>query len=228
MASFAYGAGDGAITDDGCAVELYRRLRAGEEIDLIRGVAPAGGSILDLGAGTGRLANPLSAAGFAVTAIDQSADMLAEIGGAVTCVQSTIEALELGARFDVVLLSSYLLNVPTAESRASLLRACMRHMKPGGVAAIQVRGQGILQDLSDFEREVDGIRDWVEAYRRDGLLVTITMRTEWEDRRWVQTFTQRYLDETELRPELAAVGLGFERWLDPAPEWFVASVAADI
>jgi SAM-dependent methyltransferase len=228
MAKFAYGAGDGAITDDGCPVELYRRLKAGDEIDLIRRLAPAGGSILDLGAGAGRLADPLSAAGFAVTAVDQSANMLAEIRGGATCVRSTIESLELAARFDVVVLASYLLNAPAMESRVALLAACARHLKPGGVAAIQVRGPGILQDLSDFEREVDGIHDRVEGYRRDGPLVTITMRTEREGRRWVQTFTQRYLDETELRPELAAQGLTFERWLDVAPEWFVASFATKI
>jgi SAM-dependent methyltransferase len=228
MAKFAYGAGDGAITDDGCAVELYRRLEAGDEIDLIRSLSPAGGSILDLGAGAGRLADPLSAAGFVVTAVDQSADMLAEIRGGASCVRSTIEALDLGARFDVVLLSSYLLNTPASESRAGLLRACARHLKPSGAAAIQVRGPGILQDLSDFEREVDGVRDWVDAYHRDEPFVTITMRTEWEGRRWVQTFIQRYLDEADLRPELAAQGLRFERWLDAAPEWIVAGVAENI
>ena len=220
---YATGSGDGAITDDGCAVELYRRLRAGrDEVAMIAGLAPRGARVLDLGAGAGRLAEPLSHAGFAVTAVDQSAEMLGEIRGGAIRVRSAIEDLDLGAGFDLILLSSYLLNTPAAANRAALLATCARHLKPDGAAAIQVRGPGILRDLSDFEREVDGIRDRVEAYRREGAVVTMTMRTECEGRRWVQTFTQRHLAEAELRAELAASGLRFERWLDAEPEWFVA------
>jgi SAM-dependent methyltransferase len=223
MAKFASGSGDGAITDDGCAVELYRRLTASaDEIAMLTGLARPGGSILDLGAGAGRLAEPLSQTGFAVTAVDQSAEMLAEIGDDVVRVQSGIGALELSERFDLVLLSSYLLNTPAAEERQALLAACARHVKPTGAAAIQVRGAGILRDLNGFARESDGVRDWVEGYRRDGPLVTITMQTEWEGRRSSQTFTQRYLREAELRRELADQGLAFERWLDDPSEWFMA------
>ena len=222
MAAFAQGSGDGAITDDGCPVELYRQLKAGDEIGLIQGLAPPGGSILDLGAGAGRLAEPLAEAGFAVTAVDESAEMLAEIRGDVAPFRSRIEDLDLGQRFDLVLLASYLLNAPAAEDRGALLGACVRHLKPGGATAIQVRGPGILRDLTDFEREVDGIHDWVDSYRRHGPLVTMTLRTEWEGRRWVQTFTHRYLPESELRRELADSGLTFERWLDAGPEWFLA------
>jgi len=222
---YASGSGDGAITADGCPVELYRRLSAGGEIDLIEALAPAGGSILDLGAGAGRLANPLSAAGFVVTAVDQSAEMLAEIRGGARRVRSTIEALDLGAAFDVVLLASYLLNTPALESRSALLATCARHLKRDGAAMIQVRGPAILRDLSGYEREAEGIRDWVEAYRRDGPVVTMTVRTECEGRRWLQTFSQRYLEEPDLRRELAAEGLQFDRWLDDPPEWFVARCA---
>jgi SAM-dependent methyltransferase len=222
---YASGSGDGAITADGCAVELYRRLSAGGEIDLVKAFAPAGGSILDLGAGAGRLANPLSAAGFAVTAVDQSAEMLAEIRGGAGRVRSTIEKLDLGAAFDVVLLASYLLNTPAPESRAALLATCARHLKPDGAAMVQVRAAGILRDLSGFEREAEGIRDWVEAYRRDGPVVTMTVRTECEGRRWVQTFTQRYLEEADLRRELIGAGLQFDRWLDQPPEWFLARLS---
>jgi SAM-dependent methyltransferase len=222
---YASGSGDGAITADGCAVELYRQLSAGGEIDLVKAFAPAGGSILDLGAGAGRLANPLSAAGFAVTAVDQSAEMLAEIRGGAARVISTIEELDLGAAFDVVLLASYLLNTPAPQSRAGLLATCARNMKRDGAALIQVRGPGILRDLSGFERETGGIRDWVEAYHRDGPVVTMTMRTECEGRRWVQTFTHRYLEEAELRCELIGAGLEFDRWLDEPPEWFLARLS---
>ena len=43
------GTGPGVITPDGCAVELYSRLSAGNESDVIEAAAPAGDRILELG-----------------------------------------------------------------------------------------------------------------------------------------------------------------------------------
>lgn len=52
------GTGPGAITPDGCAVELYTRLPVGDEPEVIAGVAPAGARILELGSGVGRMTHP--------------------------------------------------------------------------------------------------------------------------------------------------------------------------
>ncbi len=79
------GTGPGAITPDGCAVELYRRLAVGAEPDVIASVAPPGASIPELGCGAGRVTHPLVGRGFAVTAVDESAEMLAHIVGARSC-----------------------------------------------------------------------------------------------------------------------------------------------
>ena len=63
------GSEPGVITPDGCAVELYSRLSAGNEPDVIEAAAPAGARILELGCGTGRVTRPLVERGFDVTAI---------------------------------------------------------------------------------------------------------------------------------------------------------------
>ncbi|RPK71851.1 Mg-protoporphyrin IX methyl transferase [Streptomyces sp. ADI95-17] len=78
------GTGPGAITPDGCAVELYRRLSVGDEPDVIAAAVPAGATILELGCGTGRVTHPLIGRGFEVTAVDESAQMLEHIRGART------------------------------------------------------------------------------------------------------------------------------------------------
>ncbi len=51
------GRGDGTITDDGCPVEVYAALPPDGEAEIIHGAAPAGGSVLELGCGTGRIAS---------------------------------------------------------------------------------------------------------------------------------------------------------------------------
>lgn len=45
------GTGPGAITPDGCAVELYRRLSVGDEPDVIADVAPPGRAFSNWAAG---------------------------------------------------------------------------------------------------------------------------------------------------------------------------------
>jgi 2-polyprenyl-3-methyl-5-hydroxy-6-metoxy-1,4-benzoquinol methylase len=50
------GTGRGAITADGCAVEVYLLLPPLGEPELIADAVPAGASILDLGCGVGRIA----------------------------------------------------------------------------------------------------------------------------------------------------------------------------
>jgi SAM-dependent methyltransferase len=73
------GTGPGAITPDGCAVDLYARLSVGDEPDVIAGAVPAGAHILELGSGAGRVTRPLLERGFRITAVDESAEMLEKV-----------------------------------------------------------------------------------------------------------------------------------------------------
>ena len=93
------GTGPGAITPDGCAVEVYERLPVLDEPDVIEGAVPAGAAVLELGSGTGRITHPLVRRGFSVTAVDESPQMLESHRR--TDRGSSIESLDLGSRFDV-------------------------------------------------------------------------------------------------------------------------------
>jgi len=64
---------------------------------------PAGGDVLDLAAGTGKLTRPLLAAGLRVVAVEPVAEMRAALPGAAEVMEGTAEAIPLaGAAVDGV------------------------------------------------------------------------------------------------------------------------------
>ena len=124
--SQSFGSGPGAITPDGCSVEFYARMTAGDEPDIVHEAIRPGASILELGCGAGRVTHPLVALGHRVVAFDESPEMLAHVRDAET-VCGPIEELALDRRFDVVLLASHLVNADP-PTRAAFLAACRRHV----------------------------------------------------------------------------------------------------
>src|SRR5438128_598118 len=119
---YASGVGPGAITPDGCGVEFYAQLPPGHrEADLVAAVAKAGATVLELGAGAGRVTRCLTERGLQVVAVDESAEMLDRIAGTRTVV-ARIEELDLCMHFDVVMLASHLVNVPDDDAALQLLR----------------------------------------------------------------------------------------------------------
>ncbi|MDF2711707.1 MAG: methyltransferase protein, partial [Nonomuraea muscovyensis] len=125
------GTGTGPITRDGSPVEFYLLMKAGDEPDVVAGVTPPGGSVLELGCGVGRVTHPLVERGFEVVAVDESAEMLAHVRGART-VRSGIQDLRLERRFDLVMLASHLVQTAEEEGRRLLLDTCARHVAPDG------------------------------------------------------------------------------------------------
>jgi SAM-dependent methyltransferase len=219
------GSGRGAITADGCAVEVYLRLPHLGEADLIHAAIPRGATVLDLGCGVGRIAHPLLELGHPVTAVDSSDDMLAHVRGAET-VQASIAELELGRRFDAVLLASHLVNTADDAARAALLRAAARHLAPHGVLVAECHPPAWFAEVHD------GAGGWlgevqveVADVRRHGEILAGTVRYRLGDEAWTQPFDALRLDEAGLRGELAAAGLSFERWLRADQSWFRARPA---
>ncbi|MEW2067490.1 class I SAM-dependent methyltransferase [Streptomyces sp. NPDC007346] len=217
------GTGPGAITPDGCAVELYRRLSVGEEPDVIASVAPAGASILELGCGAGRVTHPLVGRGFAVTAVDESAEMLEQIVGART-VRSPIETLDLGAeRFDVVLLGSFLVHAGEHRVRDGMLRVCRGHVKDDGIVLIQREGTAHRSELP-WERTdpSGGIVRIVSAEPVGDGVRSVHAEYDFGDARWTQTFLSRELSDDQLAGYVEAAGLTVERTLTDDGTWLLA------
>jgi SAM-dependent methyltransferase len=94
---------------------------------------PKGGSVMDLGCGTGRDTQAILDAGFKVTAIDGSAEMAAEAhkrtGHLVTVL--LFEDLSFDRVFDGIWASASLLHVPRA-GLPDVLKRVHAALKPGG------------------------------------------------------------------------------------------------
>ena len=72
------------MRDPGAPVDLYRLLNAADEPELIDREMPEDAEILELGAGSGRITQPLTALGWRVVAVDFNPEMLELIEGAET------------------------------------------------------------------------------------------------------------------------------------------------
>jgi SAM-dependent methyltransferase len=134
---------------------------AGEQadVDLYLALAEsAGGPILELAAGSGRVAVPLAAAGHTVTAVDNDRHMLARADkrwqahrqtvdeddgaagrGRLELIEADITRLDLGRRFSLVILAlNTLLMVGGRDAQLRTLRAMADHLAPAGRAVVDI------------------------------------------------------------------------------------------
>ena len=101
--------------------------------------AASSGPLLDLGAGTGRVAVELAAQGHEVTALDRDPELLAELAErdrSVTTVQADARDFELGAAFALIVAPMQLAQILGGhEGRLAMLRCVHSHLSPGAVFA---------------------------------------------------------------------------------------------
>jgi SAM-dependent methyltransferase len=196
------------IAPDGSPVALYRRLpeRVGDAA-LVHRLLPEDGSALDLGCGTGRLAEPLARLGHPVTGVDNEPRMLAHLRSA-TPVCAGIAGLDLGGeRFDAVLLMSHLVNAADEAFVMAALRAARRHVRDGGPVIAERYPPGWVLSCAESSRESDGVRYTLTGVqRRDGVL-TATMRYEFDGLAADQRFSAREVGDKRLGELAASAGL---------------------
>ncbi|MEV0227067.1 class I SAM-dependent methyltransferase [Streptomyces sp. NPDC050704] len=213
------GAGPGAITPDGCAVELYARLPIGDEPDIIAGAVPAGAHILELGSGVGRMTHPLLERGFTVTAVDESAEMLERVRGARK-ICGPVERLDLGEKFDVVMLASFLVHAGDVDVRRGMLDACRSHVADDGCVLIQREGEDYHTNLPRERTDPSGFTLRMLSAEPVGDGVN-SVRAEYvfPDATWTQTFLARPLTKEQFEEALGEAGLRVDRYLTEDGVW---------
>jgi SAM-dependent methyltransferase len=202
---------------DGSPVELYALLPEIGEGELVAEAVRAGGSVLELGCGTGRITRQLVRLGFHVTAVDESAEMLAHVEGAET-VCARIEELALARSFDAVVLASNLIN-SDPETRRAFLETCHRHSD-----VVVVEGLPLAWQAEDGESRLGAVSSRLRIDRVSGTVVHGTVEYASGSRRWSHAFAMHvFADEGELGAALADASLRLDRWLDEeGGRWFVA------
>jgi SAM-dependent methyltransferase len=202
---------------DGSPVEVYTRLPELGEGEIVASVLPAGSSLLELGCGTGRITRQLVRLGYSVTAVDESAEMLAHVRDAET-VQARIEGLDVGRRFDAVLLAS---NLVTAEpeQRRAFLETCRQHAD-----LVICEGLPLAWAAKDGERLLGDVVSRLHVESVEDGLVRGAMEYEIAGETWRHSFAMRvFADDAELEAALAEAGLRLDRRLDA--RWFTARSA---
>lgn len=213
------------VTRDGSPVELYTLLAPRGEAEIIHAAVRPGGTILELGAGAGRVTHPLVALGHAVTAVDFSSDMLAHIEGAET-ILADVEQLRLNREFDGVVIGSCLLNTDNDAQRDAFLQTCRAHVANDGVVLGEIHSRSLLDRAAPglLGEDPDGTRvSWL-AVERSGNIVSGTLEYRRSERAWTQTCTTLFLDQPALEAALEKNGLRFDRWLTERHTWFTAKL----
>lgn len=104
----------------------------------------AGGPVLDIGCGTGRVALDLAAAGHPVTALDIAEPLVAELAARADAAGLDVDprvgdarSLSLGRAFHLVIAPMQLIQlIHVRAERISALRSMREHLAPGGTAAV--------------------------------------------------------------------------------------------
>ncbi len=217
--------GSGHYAPDGSPVELYARLAAVDEPEIIHAAVAPGAALLELGCGAGRLSHPLAALGHPVVAVDNSPEMLEHVRG-VDKVLCDIRELALGRTFPGVVLASNLVNCVDAATRHAMLACCRRHVAPDGCVLVQRLAPDRALVIEEGGWTRGQARFHLTSLVRRGRVFAATMMVELEGRRWLHSFEAQVLDDDEMDVTLQEAGLRRVAYLDPARAWVKAVVSS--
>jgi SAM-dependent methyltransferase len=208
----------------------------------------AGGPVLDIGAGTGRVAIDLARHGYDVTALDADPDLIHELTARarrrklrVHTAAADARSFELGREYALAIAPMQVVQLLGGEQgRRSALRCIRRHLRAGGVfaAALADPFEGIPTDgeivppMPDI-RDVDG---WVYAstpvaVRRERATAAIDRHRQsvspaGEISEWVATIQLDLVSADELEAEAAGCGFRARKrgWVPDTAEWTGSTV----
>lgn len=162
---------------------LWHDLECGpyvEDLPLWRTLAgEAGGVILDVGAGTGRVSLDLARDGFPVVALDSDPLLLQALsrragGLSVETVMADAREFDVDRRFSLILLPMQTLQLFGGRSgRAAFLRRALRHLDRGGVVAAAIADPLDCFDDAHAVPPPPEVRDIADVRYATGLLAVV-------------------------------------------------------
>lgn len=191
---------------DGSPVPVYLAAPPGDTAAVALAVVPPPATVLELGAGVGRETRPLLACGYDVTAVDESAAMLAHVTGART-VEADLFAMDLGERFDLVVGGSHFVDDADADRRAALYATCARHVAADGVVLLERYDPDWTADPESYDGPVGPVHIAFEVLRRDPAWTEARLVYELAGRSWTQEFRFAAVTPASVDAEARAHGL---------------------
>lgn len=142
-------------SEKGLSAAFYDRITALDpsirgDVEIYAGLAPAGGSVLELGTGTGRVALALAERGLSVLGVDLAATMLRQAearradappgtAARLRLQRGDMAALALDETFDLVICPFFgLAHLPAGAAWTNVFKCVARVLKPGALAAFHV------------------------------------------------------------------------------------------
>jgi hypothetical protein len=118
-----------------------------------------------------------------------------------------LQDLALGRQFDVVLLASFLDNVPSAATRAAFLAACEQHVTDTGCVIIQQHPPDWFTGVTATEDQSDGITFRLrDLSRPEPGLLSATAEYQAGEQIWTHSFTARRLGRMRGAARRAGAG----------------------
>lgn len=153
--------------------------------------ARTGGPILELAAGSGRVALPLASAGYDVSLVDFDAGMLAraraaadglgpDVRARLDFVEDNLIGLDLpgGPRFQLAILAlNSILLLESRETQGQALETMARHLVPDGVAVVDVWLPSA-DELAHYDGRLS--LEYVRTDPQTGLMVTKSAAAQYE------------------------------------------------
>ena len=184
-----------------------------EDVDFYENLAQAvDGPILELGAGTGRVAVPLAEAGYEVTGIDTSPAMLARAranlaattlpkGASLELLDGDMMAFDLGRKFGLIIVAANTLqHLLTTRDQRDCFERVRAHLDVGGMFAFSVRSPLSVEWEDDAHTPL--LFEWarVDPDSGDTVMPMIARPTftEKEERRWTYVY-DRVAPDGQLR-----------------------------
>ena len=137
------------------SAHLYDLFDRKENVEFFSAYASQAGEILDVGAGTGRIAVPLARRGIRVTCVEPSPAMRGEfekklraepaLRERITLIAGDATSFNLGRTFPAALLSGCFDHLLDDDERLAALANVGRHLVPGGLLVFDVF-LGLMQD----------------------------------------------------------------------------------
>ncbi|GIM93800.1 class I SAM-dependent methyltransferase [Paractinoplanes toevensis] len=119
--------------------ELFDPALIGATVGFLAGLAPGGGSALEFGVGTGRIAIPLQDQGLEVYGMELSPAMAAHLDGTgVEVLVGDYATAHMTRTFDIVyLLRNTITNLVTQDEQVRAFENAAAHLRPGGCFVVE-------------------------------------------------------------------------------------------